>query len=170
MCPEFLEREYAMQKKFQTVAVGGTFDEFHKGHRILLLKAFEVGEQVLIGISSNQFVKKLDKPHPTASYEQRLKDLKDFLRQHQLIKRTKFVQLDDIYGVTLSEGCIQALIVSKETEPTALKINNKRKEKGLPPLQIVVINMVPSDNHSPISTTRIYWGEIDHEGHILREE
>ncbi|MFX1363031.1 MAG: phosphopantetheine adenylyltransferase [Promethearchaeota archaeon] len=158
-----------MQKKFQTVAVGGTFDEFHKGHRILVLKAFEVGERVLIGISSNQFVEKLDKPHPTASYEQRLKALKDFLRQHQLIKRARIVQLNDIYGVTLSEGCVEALIVSKETEPTALKINKKRRENGLPQLQIVVIDMVPSENCFPISTTRIYWGEIDREGHLLRE-
>ncbi len=159
-----------MQKKFQNVAVGGTFDEFHRGHKTLLMKAFEVSKKVLIGISSDQFAKKMKKPHPTSPYRQRLKDLKDFLRQHQLMKRAEIIQLNDIYGVTLSEGCIEALVVSKETELAAHKINKKRSEIGLPPLQIVVIDMVPSENCFPISTTRIYWGEIDHEGHLLKEK
>jgi len=157
-----------MEKKFKTVAVGGTFDEFHKGHRILLMKAFEVGEQVLIGLCSDEFVKKLNKPHPTAPYEQRLEELKAFLHAHNFLERTRIISLDDVYGVTLSKGCVEALVVSKETEPTAVKINEKRKEIGLPPLNMVVIDMVPSENHVPISTTRIRRGEIDREGLLLK--
>jgi len=157
-----------MQKKFKTVAVGGTFDEFHKGHRALLMKAFEVGEQVLVGLCSDAFVKKLNKPHATASYEQRLEELKAFLHEHDFLKRTKIIPLNDVYGVTLSKGCVEALVVSEETEPTALKINEKRKELELTPLQIIAIDMIPSENHVPISTTRIRRGEIDHEGHLLK--
>jgi pantetheine-phosphate adenylyltransferase len=156
-----------MEKKFKTVAVGGTFDEFHKGHRALLMKAFEVGEQVLIGLCSDEFVKKLDKPHSTAPYAKRLKELKTFLREHGFLERSKIVLLNDVYGVTLSGGCVEALVVSKETELTALKINEKRKELELHPLDIAIIEMVPSENHAPISTTRIYRGEIDREGHLL---
>lgn len=157
-----------MHKKFKTVAVGGTFDEFHKGHRALLMKAFEVGEQVLIGLSSNEFAKKLNKPHATASYEQRLKELKAFLYEHGFLERTRIIPLNDVYGVTLSKGCVEALVVSRETEPTAVRINKKRKEIGLSPLQIVVIDMIPSENHVSISTTRIHRGEIDREGHLLK--
>ena len=157
-----------MRKKFTTVAVGGTFDEFHKGHKALLRKAFEMGEQVLIGLCSDKFAKKLNKPHTTASYEQRLEELKTFLHGHDFLKRTRFIRLNDIYGVTLSKGCVEALIVSKETEPTAVGINRKRKEIRLPPLQIVVIDMIPSENHVSISTTRIHRGEIDREGHLLK--
>jgi pantetheine-phosphate adenylyltransferase len=40
---------------FNTVATGGTFDILHKGHYTLLLKAFEVGKQVIIGISSDEY-------------------------------------------------------------------------------------------------------------------
>lgn len=156
-----------MEKKFKTVAVGGTFDEFHKGHRALLMKAFEVGEQVLIGLCSDEFVKKLDKPHSTAPYAKRLEELKAFLREHGFLERAKIILLNDVYGVTLSRGCVEALVVSKETELTALKINEKRKELGLHPLHIAIIEMVPSENHAPISTTRIYRREIDREGHLL---
>lgn len=158
-----------MEKKFRTVAVGGTFDEFHKGHRALLMKAFEVGEQVLIGLCSDEFAKKLNKPHATASYKQRLEELKTFLHEHDFLKRTRIIPLNDVYGVTLSKGCVEALAVSKETEPTALRINEERKRLGLHPLHILVIEMVPSKNHVPISTTRIRRGEIDREGLLLKK-
>jgi pantetheine-phosphate adenylyltransferase len=157
-----------MHKKFKTVAVGGTFDEFHKGHRALLMKAFELGEQILIGLSSDEFAEKLNKPHVTAPYKQRLEELEAFLHEHDFLKRTRIIRLNDIYGVTLSKGCVEALIVSEETEPTAVRINKKRKEIGLPLLQIVVIDMIPSENHVSISTTRIRRGEIDREGCLLK--
>lgn len=157
-----------MEKKFRTVAVGGTFDKFHKGHKALLVKAFDVGEQVFIGLCSDEFVKKLNKPHHTASYEQRLEELKDFLGKHDFLKRATILPLNDIYGVTLSKGCVEAIIVSRETEPAAHQINEKRKEKGLLPLQIIIIEMIPSENHVSISTTRIRRGEIDREGHLLK--
>jgi pantetheine-phosphate adenylyltransferase len=157
-----------MRRDYEKVAVGGTFDEFHKGHRALLTKAFEVGERVQIGLCSDEFVKKLGKPHITASYDERIEELKAFLLKNGLLKRAEIFALDDPFGITLSNGGIQALIVSKETEPTAQRINEKRKKSGMPPLHIVTIDMIPSENHSPISTTRIRRGEIDREGHLLK--
>lgn len=150
------------------MAVGGTFDEFHKGHRTLLLKAFEVGEQVLIGLCTDEFVSKMKKPHITAPYEHRLEELKKFLRKQGLIERAKILPLNDPYGVTLSGGCLDAIVVSRETEPTAIKINEERKKLGLQPLSIVTIDMVPAENHAPISTTRIRRGEIDREGRLIK--
>ncbi|MEM2971471.1 MAG: pantetheine-phosphate adenylyltransferase [Candidatus Bathyarchaeia archaeon] len=157
------------RKRFRSVAVGGTFDEFHKGHRTLILEAFEVGEQVLIGLCTDEFAEKLRKPHITAPYEQRLEDLKRFLGERGLLERAKIIPLNDIYGVTLSRGCVEALVVSRETEPTAKKINEERRKLGLPPLSIIVIEMIPAENHKPISTTRIRKGEIDREGHLIKK-
>jgi pantetheine-phosphate adenylyltransferase len=155
-------------KKFRKVAVGGTFDEFHRGHKVLLMKAFEIGEHVLIGLCSDEFVEKMGKPHATASYEERLKELRIFLKTLGLSDKAEIVPLNDPYGVTVTDRCIDALVVSEETEKTALKINQKRSEAQLPPLTIVTISMVPAENRKPISTTRIREGEIDREGHMLR--
>lgn len=160
-----------MQKRFRTVGVGGTFDELHKGHRSLLMKAFEAGEHVIIGISSDEFVVKLKKSHSTARYEQRLKELRSFLNEKGLLKRARIIPIDDPFGgVLLSHSPIEALVVSRETEPTARSINERRTEMGMPPLEIIVINMIPSENHSAISTTRIREGEIDREGHLLKQK
>jgi len=156
-----------MKRKFQTVAIGGTFDELHKGHRALLLKAFEVGNRVLIGLCTDDLAKKLWKPHKVATYEERLKELKEFLRREGLLDRAEIMPLNDPYGVTLSRGCVEAIVVSRETEARAHEINEKREARGLPPLHVVVIEMVPAQNHVSISTTRIRRGEIDREGRLL---
>jgi pantetheine-phosphate adenylyltransferase len=158
-----------MERKFKTVAVGGTFDEFHRGHRALLMKAFEVGEKVLVGLCSDRLVESLTKPHITASYNERLRELKEFLHKMGFLERAEIIPLNDPFGVTLSEGCVEALVVSRETEPMANRINQERARRGLRPLEIVVIDMVPSENHVPISTTRIRKGEIDREGKLIKK-
>ena len=161
-----------MRKKFGTVGLGGTFDELHKGHRALLMKAFDMGERVIIGVSSDEFVRKMNKLHRTARYERRTKELEDFLKHLDVVQRAEIIPIDDTYGGVLlsKDHPIEALVVSRETEPVARRINEKRKEIGIGPLEIIVIDMVPSENFEAISTTRIRAGEIDREGHVLKQK
>jgi pantetheine-phosphate adenylyltransferase len=156
--------------KFKVVGVGGTFDEFHKGHRALLTKAFEASERVIIGLSTDALAEKLGKPHNIATYDVRLEELKSFLRKQGWINRAKIIPIKTIYGNTLTSRQIEGIVVSRQTAPTANKINEKRKAKGLKPLSIIVIDMVPAYNHAPISTTRIRFMEIDREGNRIKHE
>ncbi len=156
-----------MNKKFSTVLVGGTFDELHKGHRALILKTFEVGERVIIGLSSDQLVKEMNKKHEVSSFEERLAELRQFLRANDLLDRAKVVPLDTPFGITLSTTIADALVVSKETEPVGVIINQKREANELEPLELVVIDMVPAEDCIPISSTRIRRREIDREGHLV---
>lgn len=158
-----------MEQIFETVAVGGTFDLFHNGHFALLIKAFEVGNHVLIGLCTDDFVKKTKKLHKIAPYDQRLEELTEFLKKKKIIDRAEIIPLNDVYGVTLSDKRIDGLIVSEETESTAYEINKRRKKLGLKDLPIVTVKMVLSEDHYPISSTRIWFGEIDREGHLLQK-
>src|SRR5512137_268719 len=153
-------------KKFKKVAVGGTFDQLHKGHIALICKAFQVGQTVIVGLTSDAFVGKMGKPHITASYEERRRELEAFLWQSGLASRAQIVPLDDALGRTMSAENLEALIVSEETQKTAEAINIKRINAGMVPLKIVVVSMVPAENNAPISTTRIRRGEIDRDGHM----
>jgi pantetheine-phosphate adenylyltransferase len=156
-----------VKKQFETVAVGGTFDLFHRGHRALLLKAFEVGNRVLVGLCSDDFVKKMKKPHGITSYAKRLEELQKLLKKNELLERAEIIPLNDSYGLTLSDERIDALVVSEETEPCARRINEKRESIGKKPLPIVTVSMVLSEDNYPISSTRIWFEEIDREGNLL---
>ena len=155
-------------KKFKKVAVGGTFDDLHSGHKALINKAFEIGEKVVIGLSSNEFVSKMGKHHETAPYTERSGELVAYLKDLGWVGRAEIVPLNDPFGLTISGKGLEALVVSQETERTAEKINEKRQKAGFLPLMIITVNMVPAENCTPISTTRIRSGEIDRSGHMLK--
>jgi pantetheine-phosphate adenylyltransferase len=157
-------------KKYRKVAVGGTFDTLHRGHKALLNRAFEVGENVVIGLTSDEFVSKMGKPHKTAAYNQRCTELQAYLDKNGLAKRTEIVPLSDPYGLTISGKGLEALVVSEETQKTGRAINEVRQKAGFLPLAIVVVNMVPAENKVPISTTRIRKKEIDRNGHLLNNK
>jgi cytidyltransferase-like protein len=155
-------------KKYREVAVGGTFDQLHRGHKALLARAFEVGEKVVIGLSSDEFVTKMGKPHITANYFERKKDLASYLTEIGFMDRAEIVPLKDPYGLTIKGKGLEALVVSKETARTASSINEARQKAGIPPLEIVAVDMIQAENNTPISTTRIRSGEIDRNGHMLK--
>ena len=41
---------------FKTVAIAGTFDRLHKGHRFFISEAFKLGDKVIIGLTSDKYV------------------------------------------------------------------------------------------------------------------
>ena len=157
-------------RKYREVAVGGTFDELHRGHKALLAKAFEVGEKVVIGLSSDEFVAKMGKPHITANFAERKIELASYLTEMGLMDRAEIVPLTDPYGLTIKGKGLEALVVSKETAKTASSINEARHKAEIAPLEIVAVEMVPAENNTPISTTRIRSGEIDRNGHMLKAQ
>jgi pantetheine-phosphate adenylyltransferase len=109
----------------------------------------------------------MGKPHKTASYDSRQKELWAFLREKGLAERSEIVPLNDAYGLTVSGKGLEALVVSEETAKTGEAINKARRDVHHKPLEIIVVNLVPAENHCPISTTRIRRGEIDRNGHLI---
>ncbi len=67
----------SLLKKYDCVAMGGTFDILHVGHVELLKKSFEIGKFVIIGISSDDLVKEKLKKRINNSFE---------VRKHNLVK------------------------------------------------------------------------------------
>lgn len=153
---------------FKVVGVGGTFDELHKGHKVLLKTAFEYGETVWIGLTTDEFAEKLRKNHGIAPYDVRLRNLMKFLEDLGVSSRVKIVPLADPYGPAAYSPELEAIVVSRETEEKAREINILRERRGVKPLEVIVIDMVLAEDQIPISTTRIKRGEINHEGRLIK--
>jgi len=148
--------------------MGGTFDVLHRGHRLLLKKAFEVGKKVTIGITSDDFARQLHKPHKIDPFESRKIELENLLRNWGVLSRSRIVRLDDRFGPTITTPRIQAIVVSKRTVKTAYEINRRRRLGDLKPLAVVAIDLIEAQDRRPISSTRIRQGRIDREGRVVR--
>ena len=148
-------------KKYNKVAVGGTFDKFHDGHKKLLSTAFKIGNEIEIGVTSEAFG---GLKGDIDSCKERMGNLKSFFSD-----KTNFVviPLNDPYGTTIYDADFDAIVVSEETEPTAVEINEIRVSKGMKPLDIVVVSFVLAYDGNPISSTRIRRGEINQSGNII---
>ncbi len=154
-------------QRYKLVALGGTFDVLHRGHRKLLRQAFSHGRIVMIGITSDEFARTLHKPHKLDPYSKRKRDVERLLSRWGVLSRAKIVPLDDRYGPTVRLSRIQALVVSRRTLKTAYEINAKRRARGLKPLLIDPIDLIMAEDRRPISSTRIRRGRIDREGRLL---
>ncbi len=143
------------------VIIGGTFGYLHKGHRALLAKAFEVGDYVYIGLTTDSYVDRTKPNEGLPRYAEREAVLRGFVSG--LGKKFQIAHLDDRFG-PLTSGDFYAIVVSPGTMPTALEINRIRARTGLKPLSIISIGYVLAADSMPISTSRIMKGEIDGDG------
>jgi len=153
--------------KYKMVATGGTFDHLHRGHVALLTRSFEVGEVVVIGVTSDVFARKEGKS-PDQSYAARLRALRAFISNNFPGRKYVIAKLDDFFGPGIAAPDVQAIVVSRETAKRVGIANALRKEKGYPPLETVVVDLVLGEDSEPISSTRIRKGEIDTEGRTKR--
>jgi cytidyltransferase-like protein len=156
-----------LNRRLKLVSVGGTFDVMHKGHWILLEECFKVGERVVVGLTTDEFVEEMKKSHAVDCYEKRLRELNRFLMERGLEKRATIVPLKDPYGPTIESDEIEGIIVSEETEPVAEEINKLRVGRGKKPLLMIVITMVLAEDGKPITSTRIRRQEVDRYGRLL---
>ncbi|KAI7826284.1 hypothetical protein BX661DRAFT_198898 [Kickxella alabastrina] len=108
------------------VAVGGTFDHLHTGHKILLTAtALATTHRIVCGISADALLE--NKKH------------KEFLQSY----RTREPGADcGSYGPTATDSTIGALVVSQETLGGSSVLNVRRKENGMVPMELMPVDLI----------------------------
>lgn len=154
-----------MAPRFRVVALGGTFDRLHLGHEALLRAAFTAGRRVLVGVTTDRYLSE----HPKSSaarlrpFRSRSRTLRAYLGRTFPGRSWELTAIGDRYGRAVGPG-IDALVVSAETVEGASAVNVARRERGLPPLPVVVVPLVLADDLLPVSSSRVRQGTIDARG------
>jgi pantetheine-phosphate adenylyltransferase len=107
---------------YKQVVLGGTFDLLHIGHHKLLKTAFESGQFVTIGLTSDNFNHSRQKKS-SQIYEKRKTQLTSFLQQNGWQNRYRILQIHDLYGKADTNPKLEAIIVTPETRTNAHLIN-----------------------------------------------
>jgi pantetheine-phosphate adenylyltransferase len=147
---------------FSHVALGGTFDHFHKGHELLLKTAFRISNYIIIGLTTDDFIKNKKYSDKLESYSNREKSITNYIINNLHRDQTQFeIQpIKDPFGPAISEKKLEGLVCSEETYNNALKINEIRKKNGLSKLILIVIPLIFDENEQKISSTSFRESEI----------
>jgi pantetheine-phosphate adenylyltransferase len=154
--------------KYSLIVCGGTFDLFHKGHESFIKDALAQSEGVVVGITGDEYVNEFKNNLGIESFEIRKNTAQDFIRSIGATDRTKIVKINSAYEPYLETSLnYQAIVVTSQTEAAAKEINLKRKQNGIPQLEVIISPMQKAEDGLVISSTRIRNGEINRTGKLF---
>ncbi|CAI2188839.1 18923_t:CDS:2 [Funneliformis geosporum] len=136
-------------KTFDHVAVGGTFDHLHSGHKVLLtMTAWITGKRLICGVTDDTMLENKKFKDLLESIDTRIAKVKQFLESIRRGLIYEVIPIYDAYGPTTTDAEIKAIVISKETMNGAHSINKEREKKGFQPLHLSIIEVISSSNPS----------------------
>ncbi len=153
------------KKPFKKAIVGGAFDRFHKGHRILIDTAIRLADSILIGLADGPLLTAKPFKEKIMPYEERKALIYNYLKEKNI--PFNIVKIIEPIGPAGTDEEADVIVVSPETYERALMINEERASNGLKELFIVVIPTIMAEDGKPLKSHRIRAGEIDSEGRLM---
>ncbi|GJN92332.1 hypothetical protein Rhopal_005362-T1 [Rhodotorula paludigena] len=144
----------AVPSIYPVVALGGTFDHLHAGHKILLTMACAIcSDKLIVGVSDEVLLQNKKYKHLLEPLDARIRAVEQFVALVRPSIRCDAVPLQDVYGPTAHDPSVGALVVSDETRSGGDTINTLRREKSLSQLDIYTISLVADDARLPSSSS-----------------
>ena len=141
-------------------AVAGTFSVLHQGHRDLISRAFEIGDSVLVGITTDAFAK--ESRDDVVPIHLRRTSLESYLRTFS--KPFQVFEISDAYGPRDIMDTADVLVVSEETLENGKEVVRDRESRGIKPLELSVVPLRLASDGSKISSSSILSGSYSRTG------
>ncbi|KAK9456040.1 hypothetical protein V1511DRAFT_496354 [Dipodascopsis uninucleata] len=148
-----LEQEAeGLEASYPVVAVGGTFDHLHAGHKILLtMSGFLTSKILEIGVTGPELLKNKKYAEYLEPLEVRMRRVKEFLGYIYPYLSVTTREINDIFGQSVTIEDIDALIVSAETRSGAKLVNEERQKRSFHPLKVWQIGLISGDPTEQLS-------------------
>lgn len=151
---------------YSSLVIGGTFDHFHAGHEALLACAFSHGKHVLLGLTEQEM--STTKAYGTfiLPYAQRKREIEECAARLGKLDDIEIIPINNVFGTTLDDIRLEAIVVTPHTQHGADVINRERKQRGMSQLVVHVCDLVMDDEGSVLSSTRIRSGLVNRNGFV----
>lgn len=146
----------AENQMYDTIALGGTFDYLHVGHKILLTEAvLRTKRRVVVGVTDEAMIAKKKLFQLISSVTERMQSVEKFLNEIDGSLLYEVVSISDPFGPTATDPDMDLIVVSEETKRGAEKINEVRTKSSLKPLITHVIPLINEfDNDGAIDSLK----------------
>ena len=142
------------------VAVAGTFNVLHEGHKALLDRAMWMADELYIGITSDEMAASHRKE--VIPYYLRRKSIEDYVISKGEI--ATIFPIDDIYGPPEIMDDIDILVVSEETKENGKLVSRMREKRGLKPLKLDVVSLYRNCDGEKLNATDVMNGTMSRDG------
>nr|CAG4637116.1 EOG090X0864 [Ceriodaphnia reticulata] len=141
---------------YEHVVIGGTFDQLHSGHKMLISAAIlRAKKSLTIGVTDGVMIKTKKLWELIEPCHKRIERLKEFLMDVEPRLEYNVVPITDPYGPTAYVPTLQLLVVSEETLKGGYKVNQLRQAKGLSILDIYSISVIDDSQASAEEENKI---------------
>ena len=145
----------AGMKLWSDVVLGGTFDHFHVGHKLLLsTAAFVCSQSLLVGVTAASMLKRKTLTELVEPPNVRQQAVRSFMQRIKPQVQLTVIEIDTPEGPTVDMPELQCIVVSEETVKGAVSINDQRTAKRLSPLTVVqlpIFNLPPNPTTSAVA-------------------
>ncbi|KAL0081529.1 hypothetical protein J3Q64DRAFT_1731636 [Phycomyces blakesleeanus] len=143
------QRQQEQVHPFSRVALGGTFDHIHAGHKILLtMAALLTNKSIVVGVTDDSMLQSKKHRQFIQPTEKRIGSVERYLHSVRRNVEPYVVPICDPFGPTITDPAIDALVCSKETLQGGEAVNRERQKRNMDPIELRVIDVI-----SPNSTS-----------------
>jgi len=156
-----------VKKIYTFVGLGGTFDHFHAGHQAFLKHAAQLSSTLVIGVTNQKLTMAKTWSQNIEDLPTRLKTVKKFAKT--LKAGCEFIILNDVYGNTLEDERLEALVATAETRNGCELINQARKQLSLKTLPISICPMFKDNSGRELHADHIRAGITNRHGLVYAQ-